>query len=213
MPIPSGYSRNTISGHLRNGEEFAWSFWCDEAPSDQGATQTQADFIATDFNNLATTSGNPMGFIDSDSGYDKLTVYSYLDTSGKATHVAEADLGHVGTSSSGSLPNQCSLVCSLRTATAGRRGRGRVYLPCNDTVMSSGQVASGNVGQLATWMAAFLTSVNGDLGDQHVVVLSQVSGTAHPITSVVVDSKIDIQRRRAKSEVALHSDTEAVTHP
>jgi hypothetical protein len=213
MPIPSGYSRSTFSGHLRNGEEFAWSVWCDEAPSDQAATQSQADAFANDFNVAAATTGNPNALIDSDSGYDTVTVYSYLTSSGRATHIAEASIARAGTGSSGVLPNQAALVVTLLTDNAGRRSRGRVYLPCNGLDLATGQAAGGTVTNVATWFANFLTALNGDLGDQHVVVLSQVGEVSTPITSTRVDSKIDTQRRRSKSETVLSKSSHAVTHP
>jgi hypothetical protein len=71
-----------------------------------------------------------------------------------------------------------------------------MYLPCTAaTVQSTGQVSSAISSGVANDIAAILSAVNQSAGQ--VVVLSQVAGSAKPITSVSVDTKLDIQRRRA----------------
>lgn len=211
--IPSGYSRNVISGTLPGGEIFQTGFWCDEAPSDLAATQTQADALATDWNNKSADTGHPASFLATGSTIDKITVYSYLDTSGKATYVAESALTNPTITGAQTLPDQVALVSTLTTGVSGRRNRGRMYWPVNKASLSGGQISGTTALQLATWVANFLTSVNGDLGDQHVVVLSQVGGTSHAVTGVTVDTKFDIQRRRADKIQPSSFQSVAVTHP
>lgn len=209
--IPSGYSRNVISGALPNGEMWATSFWCDEAPSDQAATQTQANKIAADLNARWSVTGSPTNFASSGTTFSTLTTYSYLDTTGKAKYVAEAAL--TGTSSNTqSCPNQVSIVTTLLTGNAGRRNRGRMYWPCNAPPgMTNGELPSAWVDNLAAWLSGTITAVNGDLGGQHVCVLSQVGGTSHSVNAVKVDSRFDIQRRRADREHPAYQKTVTVT--
>jgi hypothetical protein len=209
--IPSGYSRNVYSGTLRNGEEFAFGLWANEAPSSQAATQSQADAFAAEFVEDESATGNPLSLIGSDTHFERVTTYSYLDTSGHATYIAESPLVVAGTSTGDQLPNQCALVVTLNTAHAGRRNRGRIYLPCTQATLVAGQLAASAVGQVTLWWANYITALNGELGDQHIVVLSQVAGASNSVTSVRVDSRIDIQRRRAKSEKAITFDIENVT--
>src|SRR5690348_18342262 len=77
MPIPLGYSRTVLSGHLGNGEIFQTGFWASEAPSDANAAATQAQAVATYLEAHWSDAGSPTCLIRSDSGYDKVTVYSY----------------------------------------------------------------------------------------------------------------------------------------
>lgn len=209
--IPLGYSRNVISGSLPNGEIWATGFWCDEAPSDQAATQTQANDFATDLNARWGITGAPNNHWAAGTTADKITVYSYLDTTGRATHVAEAALTATS-SNTQSCPNQVSICTTLLTGVAGRRNRGRMFWPANaPAALTNGELSSAWVDNLATWLAGTITSLNGDLGGQHVVVLSQVAGTSHSVNAVSVDSRLDIQRRRADRERPAHTKVLAVT--
>lgn len=210
MPIPLGYSRAVLSGHLRNGEIFQWGFWCSEAPTDAAAANTNAQAIATAYEGLQSTAGTPQHLIDNASGYDHVRVYSYPNGGPRAEFVGEAPItSGVGTGA-GDLPNQCCIVATLETGLAGRRHRGRVYLPANAQQLTTGQAASGDPALYASWMVQFIRAVNSAVAPGFVVVLSQVAGSAQRVTAVTVDSRVDIQRRRADREVALHADTESV---
>lgn len=207
----TGLSRTTFYGHLPSGEIFNWSLWASEAPIGQAATQAQATAFATEFK--ADPGVNMPGWklIGSDSGYDGCRVYSYQDTSGKATNIADAGINMVGSSSATSLlPNQCALVASLKTAVAGRRHQGRVYLPINKFALGSqGQLDTPTALSVAAWMADLIHRLNTHITPAKIGILSRVSLGAgaptdaiQPVTTVTVDTKIDIQRRRAKSAAA-----------
>ena len=195
--IPSGYSRNVISGKLPGGEIWQSSFWCDEAPSDQAATQSQADAFASDISSALTTAGTPIDHMCAGSTIDTLTTYSYLDATGHATHVAVSNITGGAAALTQTLPDQCCLVVTLLTGVAGRRHRGRLYIPYLADTLSGGQVSSSKITDIAAWWSSLITALNGDLGGQHVVVLSQAGGSSVSVNAVQVDSKIDIQRRRA----------------
>jgi hypothetical protein len=104
-------------------------------------------------------------------------------------------------------------VCvSLLTAVAGRRARGRVYLPANViSVDQSGNYQPNQLGGLAIWFADFLTGLNSTETPQHVGVLSQKFGTFQSVNVVKIDSKPDIQRRRANKQTPTSVSTAIVT--
>jgi hypothetical protein len=211
MPIPSGYSRTVISGHMPNGEIFQTGFWCDEAPSTQAATQTQAADFAEDLTGSWGNAHTISGMLSTDTGIDLVTAYSYLDGSGKATYVGESTVSLAGTVSAPTMPNQCAVAMTLQTGMAGRRHRGRMYWPVNAGALNNGELSNTAVSNAALWLSALITAWNARLGDQHVVVLSQVAGTSAPVTAVRVNSTIDTQRRRAASQSITYSLTEPVT--
>lgn len=218
----SGYSRSTFYGHLSGGEIFNWSLWANEAPADQAATQAQANAFAAEAKVAGTGVNNvrPEKLLSPDSGLDGVRVYSYAENSTKATYLADASIGSTGNSSATVLlPNQCAVVVTLKTAVAGRRHQGRVYLPINQWALSSqAQLSTANVQGIAGWFAEFLARLNSHIGTQRIGVLSRVgmtptggaAPTFQPITTVTVDSKIDIQRRRANKMGANSRFTQAV---
>jgi hypothetical protein len=108
------------------------------------------------------------------------------------------------------MPNQVAIVVTLQTGFSGRRNRGRYYLPCTRlATLNLGQIPSTTVTAVALNAKAFLDAVNSAVG-QPVSVLSQVAGSAKPVTGVRVDSKFDIQRRRANREAAIFTQLETL---
>lgn len=207
MPIPSGYSRSVVSGTLPGGEIWAIGLWANEAPSDQAATQSQADSFADDLTTKWSDSGSPATFNTAQMSATRLTVYSYLAAGGRATHVAESGLSLPGVNTQSSQPDQCCLVASLRTGMSGRRHRGRVYWPLTGSGLVQGQVADPLAQNHATWMRDLIQAWNGHLADERMVVLSQTAGTSAPITAITVDTRVDIQRRRANRQTITGSHT------
>lgn len=208
--IPLGYSRNVISGHLPGGESFQMSVWANEAPSDEAATQAQADAFASDFSTKLAGTGSPTSFLGSAGGYDKITVYSYLDNTGKATFGAESNItgGTGGTTQA--LPDQVALVITLLTGYSGRRNRGRIYMPMQASTITNGQISTTNVDNISAWWKGLFDAWNAHLGTQKLVVLSQIRGDGKPIVSLEVDSKLDIQRRRADKVVPAYSKSQVL---
>lgn len=110
----------------------------------------------------------------------------------------------VGTGTGDALPPQTALVVTLRTASAGRRFRGRVYLPgfCEAVNLTNGVFSAlASPVNFITAIKSALTTSGMDLG-----VLSRPNPDATPpnagfitvVTSMVLrDSVWDTQRRRA----------------
>lgn len=199
MAIPLGYSRNVIRGHLIGGEIFEWGFWTAAAPSDDAAANSQATAVAGAYTGSIATGSAAHTFLSSGEGIDQVRVYSYPSGGPTASHVGVAALIQTGTTTA-TCPNQVSVVCTLQTGFSGRRNRGRVYLPCTHTsALVSGQLSSAQTTALAQFMQKFFQQVNSAIG-QPTVVLSQVAGSANNLVTIRVDSRLDIQRRRANRQ-------------
>lgn len=122
--------------------------------------------------------------------------YSYAGGSTKSQfEQAITFTGVPGTLSGNGSPVDTCLVASLRTNFVGRSRRGRMYLPFHEVCTSAGMIGTGDPTPTATAVAAMLSGVNAD-GFGNVAVVSQVLSTPEPVTSVVVDNKPDVQRRR-----------------
>lgn len=101
-----------------------------------------------------------------------------------------------GTSASQNLPTEVALVMSLKTQSASRSGRGRMYLPapCRDALTDAGRVTSGVADGVAAAAQAYL---NGDnTTGLYSVVASFVHGDIRQVLSVNVGDVYDVQRRR-----------------
>jgi len=209
MSIPLGYSRNVIRGHLIGGEIFEWGFWSAEAPANDGAANSQAAAVATAYTSAIGTGSAPHTFLSSGEGIDEVRVYSYTTGGPSAQHVGSAPLVQTSASTA-TCPNQVAVVCTLYTGFSGRRNRGRVYLPCTHTsALVSGQLSSSQVTALAQFMQKFFQNVNAAV-TQPIVVLSQVAGAANDVVTIKVDSRLDIQRRRANRQAASFSQSETL---
>lgn len=111
-----------------------------------------------------------------------------------------------GTGTANKTP-QDSLVFSLRTATPGARGRGRMYWPALlQNLSSTFQVITPTpavlAGNVKTWLQAINSAMDGVYIAQSSalrVALSVRSGTDHvsrDVTQIQVGSVLDTQRRR-----------------
>jgi len=103
-----------------------------------------------------------------------------------------------GTSVAGALPNQCSTVVSLTSATAGSRARGRMYLPPMDSAVltTAGRLGVAPTSNCADAIEDYFDQMSA-AGHSHVVV-SSVGGvyTTYPLVSIRVGNVIDTQRSR-----------------
>lgn len=127
--------------------------------------------------------------------------YELDPVTGKATARAEASVGHVGGASDHPNPNQVSAVATLRTATPGPRGRGRMYWPGPSqagltatgllTSVVAGNYADGTAEMLAVYAGSSLTPI-----------LFTKGHADRPITSVDVSEVPGTQRRRRNKVIA-----------
>jgi hypothetical protein len=192
MPIPSGLTKNVISGTLPGSEVWQTSYW------QTGLTAAEADDA-----HMATLAANST-FIALMNAWKALCAsgarataidrYYYAGGSGAAAH-GHAALNYGGTATPQAGPNQVAVVTTLRTAVSSRAGRGRMYWPATGVAadQTTGLLANGNIDILVDALAAWFTALTTG---QPAVVVSQTQNTSHPITSVDADYRADTQRRR-----------------
>jgi hypothetical protein len=218
-PQPADLVKITETFSLGTTVEIAqWSVWwrLDTVP----VSDTDWDTVLTDLSAAAhgaMESFSPSGFSGALALAD--TKASRIGTDGKVlaekVHVAAG--GDWDGGSSGSLPWSSACVVSLYTYTPGAfvahggRRRGRVYLgPLGPDALASdtsGEISSNFASGLATHFHTYLTtiqsaSLGGSFGPARPGVLSRMNGTWSVLTDLVVDEKLDTQRRRSKSQTA-----------
>lgn len=212
MSIPNDVTRVSIIGTGPGSEIFDTSFWLTGGtPGNSTAANALAAQVATAWSAQAASSWKVA--LATTQTFTEVRVYGYPDGGPKATAIGTAAItGGAGTGASKNPPQLC-IVASLRTLFAGRRAKGRMYLPATGLTPSSAHdIQFSNVSQIATGTAAFFTALNTNPDPYVVAVVSQVgTGGATPVTSVYVDGKYDIQRRRANKFVSPNNATSAVT--
>lgn len=211
MPFPAGSTHVVLVGTADDGvEEFNVGFWVDSAPVDSSAAANAfcASIIAV--SGFASLLVRLKALLTPDCRYTQVRSYTYLGGSEQASYVGFANITAGQGTGSNSAPLQVSMVVSLLTAFAGRRSRGRMYLPASGLAYDNHQFESTVVTQVATEMGNFLTNVSAISGVGSTSVVSRTAGTSTPITSLRVDSKPDIQRRRAGSQAATSAATAVV---
>jgi len=211
MPRPTSTSRVVISGLLPGGETFAWGFWLTAAYTTQADAQTAATTIASYFEQYAEAVCK--GLLSADSSYNLTTLYSYSAATGPAEFVAEAPITTAaGTSVAASLPLQLALVVTLRTGQAGRRRRGRMYLPVNSQALTAHQLTQAQIDSVLAGLQTFLQAIDNSASiSGNVCVMSQVVGEKVSVNEITADSRLDVQRRRAASEVELYQSADTIT--
>lgn len=213
MTISPLTAKVALIGHLPQGEIFNTGFWIsvNATLSDAAAANALAAGIANAIASDATKVFQQL--LPPTAGYDEVRVYCYPNGGPKSAFIGTAPItGGVGTATGATLPLQTTLVATLRTGFAGRSYRGRMYFPCVAADLANHQMTPGFPTGLANRVAALFTTVNGLANVGVVVVLSQhLQGFTSPVTTVTVDSKLDIQRRHAGHQVALSKATAVVT--
>ena len=110
-----------------------------------------------------------------------------------------AHIDEVGRANGDLLPPEISLVTSLRTSHAGRRGRGRIYnwgfsTACNDAL---GQADPSCTSIINSGWEKVRTDLNTD-GNAALAVYSRLDDATYVVDSVATDIKWDEQRRRRR---------------
>jgi poly(3-hydroxybutyrate) depolymerase len=209
MALPAQVARVAINGHLAQGEVFTTGYWifAGATLNSQAACDALATFIAGDIvaNNVGKT------VLSTDSAYTDVKVYAYnTGGSAPADFISDKTCALTG-SGGGSLPLQAAIVVSLRTAVNTARGRGRMYIPADGATLAAHQLSTPSPATVGAEWAGHLSRVNANSDTQTVSVVSTAGGVVHPVLNVIVDSRIDIQRRRANKQSIVSSSTVAVT--
>lgn len=100
------------------------------------------------------------------------------------------------------LPFQSALVSSLRTATAGASGRGRLYwnatgLSVNGTTLRvAGATLTPILAAVKTYLSAINAAIDVTLDGVSLCVWSRVKQDLYPVNSIQMGDVVDVQRRR-----------------
>lgn len=189
MAFPGNVNRYVISGNLPGGERFAVGFYGEVTLP--GTAQALAD----DFDNAGSLGLALLtamrALMTSNCSITRIQVYVY-GAGRTIVDQGEASLSLAGTGTGNTLPNQCAVVGTLRTAVNSRRGRGRMYFPAIALgVGADGTATSGPV-------SALVTALAGAMGFYNAVVVSEAGTTSNPVNRVDADRVIDTQRRRSE---------------
>lgn len=199
-------TRLTFGGTLPGNEIWECGIWMQgDAPTSEASANALADLwwaelVATDGSGLGHAAAQFIWSPQIAMTYTK--TYVYPAGGSKATYIGEHTGSITGQASADPLhPNQTAMCVTLRTGYAGRTNRGRIYLPANGvplTDVANFQTAAGQ--QIANVAATMIRDWDA-ASEGTLVVLSQRTSTAKPISSVSVDSRPDTQRRRANRQV------------
>jgi hypothetical protein len=195
--------RATFSGALASSEIFAYSFCFTADDADPAAHTVHCDTWLKDlWNNTLFSNHFNVGVI-----HNRIRVSRLNIASGQVE--ASADLsvsgtGYVGTSSQAFLPFEVAVCVSLRTALAGRRHRGRFYLPppiVGDVpAAENGKFQLGLQQNIADRVQVAFN--NFRVPANYVpVVFSKAGGSTTPINGIDVGNIPDAQRRRRNKMV------------
>lgn len=165
-----------------------------------------------------TTKSNLLGLISTDQSYDQFSLYYYASTpNDPATYVGKTSLtGFTGTGT-GKNPLQVACCVTTHSDFAGASHRGRMYLPMTGIGISTHTLGSAAVDQATAAAQGFIQDTYATIIAHSAVtsaragVFSPKNNNMTPITSVSSDNVVDIQRRRAASQVASYKKTLSVT--
>ncbi len=110
----------------------------------------------------------------------------------------------VGTNGGSLAPPNCAVLVKKLTATGGRRGRGRAYLPgissVSGSLNSGGNFSEANAADVSAAMQAMADDMASDttIGEAPWCVLHSDSSAPSLITSLVCEPKLATQRRRMR---------------
>lgn len=206
--------RMVMSGTLRTSQTWSTGMYAKllGAP-DLSALQTWIGGIRDALDAQLLETQTPRAVWDASTRVLEYSAYYYAASAPTASLVAVATAGNNPGASTGYMPSQVSVVASLHTAMAGRKGRGRMYWPATSlTLDANGRVNSGICDDLAYFSAFVATRLGADTlgGGLPVAVVAGAVAGGVPITSVTCDNRPDIQRRRADKIAATYHGTQAV---
>lgn len=213
--IPAHAIKLVFAGTLQGGEVFAHSLWVDF-----GSQPSQSD-LNTFVTNCYLTFNAQVGItgvkssLPNTTAYATVTGYAYDGAHSNAVLVSPPTaITCTGTAGTG-LPNQCALVMSLLTGIPGRSFRGRTYLPAcqSSSLAATGQVGSSTVDTFANAWAGFINGMEAGGGGSPAVkfvVASAAKGVLTEVVNVQIDSRLDVQRRRAFKQLVTYKKTVSV---
>lgn len=165
-----------------------------------GIANGAAVLFATDFWDFAATGYKQ--FMSTTTSWDEMKTYFYPAGSSAATVSGFKTITpDFGITTIYEAP-QVALVASLETGLAGRKNRGRNYLPAGGTNIAPGRALPGIVTALSVRWAAYITALNAMTVGALSFKVCIGTGSTPLVTDVRVDNILDTQRRRRDKQVA-----------
>ena len=200
--IPPGYGQAVYTMQLTGDSEpmvvtcgHGLAFWGGDFQS--AVNRLQQDFVA-----------NIGPIMPSSYLLDFTTLYAGDDSGTPTVWESEAAGTPGGASSSNTLPQNCALLVSKRTGLAGRRGRGRLYLPgqpeagWNELGDVQGTWGTNTQDAFDAWMADLTSTGPGfEPNPPYILHRSEGAGTEPApteITAMICSSKLATQRKRLR---------------
>lgn len=126
------------------------------------------------------------------------TDVTYMDESGPLIASHRATI--TGTKAGSPLPTNCSFLVSKSSATGGRAGRGRWFVPPfmlgESGIDGNGVIDSGAAAVLQGYLNVFMTQAAATALDP--VILHSGAGLPAPITAMTLQPLLATQRRRMR---------------
>jgi hypothetical protein len=115
---------------------------------------------------------------------------------------------------SGSTPHsfQSCVVSSLRTATAGASGRGRLYWPATGAALAAADLRLSSVDvdtfllSVKTYLSSLQAAIVTTSAGANLSVWSRTRGAVYPINRVLMGNITDVQRRRRDTAVETYKE-------
>lgn len=203
------YTRLTIGGTIDGIQSwsFGTSWGCSGSTSSPDLVNWLSDVEAVAAVWAADAGEGFPVVADGDTAITDFRAQFYPEDSPVATASAARSVGPYAGGSGAPWPRQTSLAVSLYTPQAGRRGRGRVYLPLTkaqtltDGLLPDATVTSINHG-VYDLLAAILTTKIKAQDIFLCIATPGVSSVAAPLVSQIsTDNRPDTQRRRVDKYV------------
>lgn len=187
--------QHRFSGHTASNETFMYTWWAQSIRS-IGDAQTAALAWNALLWGGATPGNGYEDHVTLNIGVDTVTTVLIDPLTGLQTSRVDTAQNLDGVVVGVPMPADVSLVVSLRTALANRRGRGRFYLPQPATanLTADGRVIADLIADLSASLAAAWASYNTT--NDRPVVYSRAARSVQNITSFNVGDLFDTQRRR-----------------
>lgn len=177
---------------LPSGEQADFSFWLSSTTMaaatdfvEAMCTAQAADAVWKALFPAGVTFGSPkISTVDEDTG-------EVLATSVHGASYTATGLG-------GSLPPQCAIVVTLRSALAGRSDTGRFYLPgpAATNITTAGRIDTTTTAALSARVEANFLVGNGAALGSEVIVYSRTHRSHVSVSVIDVGDVVDTQRRR-----------------
>lgn len=189
-PIPVDYGICTVKlTEILGGHTESFTFGFHNTPSD------------TPLNNATNLSGQWMSSVGVAGLANtwELESFGVLQNVGGTLQSAVYPTATAGTRTTGSPPPAVSVRVTKTTLYAGRKHRGRFYLPNpyleESTVSSGGTISTGAVASLQSALDDFHLHIDTTLGLPMYLLHHDLS-TPDPVVALIVRSQVGTQRRR-----------------